>query len=145
MRRMLHLWQGPATLAVYIPAPLGSRQAVQCCKQVHSYLQATVNRNAGKHACGPLRVSYLYTRQGLPSAHCRLSEGSTGLEPRTDQQMWAERFSDKPYIYQYDEEYPVAALRQLALDMVCPLRFAPEQSNSSSTMYRAPIRYIPVL
>jgi hypothetical protein len=121
---MLHLWLGPMTLAVYIPAPEGTPKAKKCREQVLSYLEGTIaaiNRaTEGKgHPHLALHTSFLYGNHDSPTIHCTLSEDSTGLEPSwTDMNSWKKQFGTKPYIDIYDAEYPVGALRQLALTMV---------------------------
>lgn len=128
---MLALWDGPASVAVYIPIPRSSPEAPACRERVVEYLAATADKlrawrqeradAAEAPSDHPLHVSFLYATAKTPNMGCELTEESTGLDPGTmDEALWREQFEGKPYIDIYDAEYPVGALRQLALDAVRP-------------------------
>ena len=129
VRRMLALWDGPASVAVYVPLPKSAPEAAACRKRVLAYLSTTADKlrrwrqqRAGAPEAPPdhpLHVSFLYATARVPNMGCDLSEDSTGLEEGTmDEALWRQQFEGKPYIDIYDAEYPVGALRQLALDAV---------------------------
>ena len=122
---MLALWNGPASVAVYIPAPKGSPQAATCRDQVAAYVTAMAERvdaHTARHGSNAaLLVSFLYANHVSPNIHCHLTEDSTGLEAGyLDEALWQEQFHGKEYLTIYDAEYPVGALRQLAMNPVCP-------------------------
>jgi hypothetical protein len=136
VRRMLALWDGPASIAVYIPIPRNHATAAKCRSDVLEHISTTAShlkalRNGTADASGtltapPLMVSLLYANHVSPNIGCNISEHSTGLEVASlDRNLWENQFSMAPYIDVYDAEYPVAALRQLALDAVCSLSISP--------------------
>lgn len=115
------------SLAVYIPAPELSEEAAVCRERVLAYLARTLQllEPPGRAADDKhrphlsLQVALLHANHLSPTIHCDLSESSTGLEQGwRNETRWAEQFEGTAYIDVYDAEYPVGALRQLALDMV---------------------------
>lgn len=119
---MAALWNGPISLAVFVPAPLGTPEAASCRARVTEYLRSTIDHfkpllGAPSHLA--LTVSLLYARDHAPTVHCELTEASTGFEKSgRDDELWRRQFEGRPYIDIYDGEYPVGAMRQLALDGV---------------------------
>ena len=126
VRRMMTLYQGPISLAVYIPEPESGPTAAQCRDRSIEYIRASVehlrNGPAGHTSNLKVSVSLLYANSASPSIHCNLSEASTGLEESWTDSEAAAQLAGRGYLAYYDAEYPVGALRQLALDAVCSAR-----------------------
>ena len=123
MRRMMTLYQGPISLAVYIPESESGPTAAQCRDRSIKYIRASVehlrNGPAGHTSNLKVSVSLLYaTNSTSPSIHCDISEASTGLEESWTDSEAAAQLVGRGYLAYYDAEYPVGALRQLALDAV---------------------------
>lgn len=128
---MLALWNGPATVAVYIPYPKAHPSAAACAAKTLEYLRASIkalshSRGTGGHVA----ASLMYANEESPTVHCTITEETTGLEAGwRDEDVWTQLFENRPYLDIYDAEYPVGSLRQLALDLVR----APSLPGDSST------------
>jgi hypothetical protein len=114
---MLSLWNGPATVALYIPFPKEHPAAGPCVERSLAYLKASTR---GKNSSGyALAASLMYAKMESPTVHCTITEDTTGLEPGwRNEHVWTQLFKNTPYIDIYDAEYPVGSLRQLAFDLV---------------------------
>lgn len=121
VRRMMALYDGPLSLAVYIPFPAGTPDAATCRAKVMAYMATSRERvrKAGKDAM-PFAMSLLYADAPSPTLHCNLTEASTGFEdPWRDEQLWTSQFGSNATAVDFHyAEYPVGSMRQLAKDAV---------------------------
>lgn len=131
---MLALWNGPATVALYIPFPKMHPEAASCLQSTLEYLLKSVENLAVATDREPaLAASVMYATEESPTVHCSINEETTGLEEGwRNEHVWSQLFENRPYLDIYDAEYPVGALRQLALDLVRP-RF--HLTDLSSCLY----------
>ena len=118
---MLALWNGPATVAVYIPYPKSHPSAAACADNALQYLHASIEALSRSGVTGghAIAASLMYANEQSPTVHCTITEETTGLEAGwRDEDIWTQLFENRPYLDIYDAEYPVGSLRQLALDLV---------------------------
>lgn len=117
VRQLAERWQGPISLAVYIPEPFP--EATECRENVLRYLK----HDAIDH---PFAVSFMYANGLVPNLGCILNAESTGFEDQVvDQVAFDNRFERGPshratWESVLPAEYPVNSLRTLAKDQVRP-------------------------
>lgn len=118
------LFNGPVSLAVYIPYPHTTPQADACRARVLAYMHTTPNKlSNADDGVAPFAMSFLYAVAPSPILSCDLSEATTGFEePRRNHTLWQKLYASATAVDFYYGEYPVGAMRQLAKDAVRDLR-----------------------
>lgn len=127
---MLSLWNGPATVAVYIPFPKMHPDAAPCAERALNYLNSSIEAltEDGSSQGPAIAASLMYSIEESPTIHCMITDDATGLEPGwLNDHVWQQLFDNMPYVHVYDSEYPVGTLRQVALDLVRCCNTAPFQ------------------
>lgn len=120
VRRQMALYNGPVSLAVYIPYPHSTPEADACRVRVLAYMRTTPNKlSNADDGVAPFAMSFLYAVAPSPILSCDLSEATTGFEePRRNHTLWQKLYASATAVDFYHGEYPVGAMRQLAKNAV---------------------------
>ena len=113
---MLHHWDGPMALAMYIPYTADSQKAALCRTRVLNYIiQMTQDTTT------PFALNLIYANEEQYVMHCDVFSHSTGLESAfVNLQGLKDRYGDRleNYWALYDGLYPINQARNNVISMV---------------------------
>ena len=110
-------WQGPISIALLVPYPVGDLRATQCRTRLIEYVQ-----NSARNYPASVSLSLLYSLEEAANNHCNITDDMTGQEPaHFDPDLWNSRYKGKVYVDIWDGEFPVNNLRNLAKQQVCAI------------------------
>ena len=116
MKLMSERWDGPMSMAIYIPYPKTDPRGASCRGRVVDFVRAmSVDRP------GPLVLSLMYANMEATANHCNFTARPGEVLPMYfNLPLWRSRYANSSYLDIWDGLYPVNAMRNLAKRQACP-------------------------